>query len=175
MTLENPDNLPLVAAAAMMAGDPSAYGQFRDWAGRVRHNTTLLALLMDDIDMNDAGIDHNIEVIRRAHVKNDKISKAFSGTLIGCKLEKHTKRYILTVQGDYSTPDQMRTPPVYTEEGRALVDQIMGGPKNPATGRRPRGSLKGHKVFVYIDMQRTKTQKNVRVLTAIRDLGTPGD
>lgn len=150
----------IVAAAVVAAGpqgdDPAT------WAAQVQSNAIEIALMAE----NDSDIAKVLDVIQGASDPNNKVAKAFTGTVLTVKRESSSTRGLVTLhtgtdrvkEGVPEGAEQVRTERTDNPNGLAMAKKMQ--------------MLKGHKVLVYVEIEEFNGGAGkVRVLRHVRDLG----
>lgn len=157
-TIDPTTSAQIVFAAMRMAGEASSYDSAEQWQGAVSYHVGQIAHLM-----SEDTIARIPQVVLGARDKSDETSKCFTGTLVGLKREETSNRVVLKLRTRTSDRnpegiDYVRTEPLWSPAGADIAQRLKG--------------VKGHRLLIYVDMQRMKDGNRVRVLSAFVDLGT---
>lgn len=99
-----------------------------------------------------------LDVIATAHDKQIDTSKAFSTVIRDIEFHAKSKRVVVTLRANDADEDEVvRTDRTDTGRGALMARQVK--------------ALVGHRVMVYIEMERMTNGNKVRILRHLTDLG----
>ncbi|WP_114906765.1 hypothetical protein [Ornithinimicrobium murale] len=99
-----------------------------------------------------------LDVVATAHDKQIDTSKAFSAVIQSIELHGNSKRVLVTLHAKGADEDEtVRTDRTDTGRGALMAREV--------------NALVGHRVMVYIEMERMSNGNKVRILRHLTDLG----